>query len=162
MTRLLVTSDLHLGHKNICKYREQFNSSEEHDEVLWDNLASSVNKHDTVFFLGDIAFTPYWLDKIKHLKVAHKRLIVGNHDTERGITMRHLCDSYDSVVSFMTHKNYWLSHCPIHPQEMRGRNGNIHGHLHGKVVDDPLYFNACVEHTEYKPILWGDLTGRSC
>lgn len=172
MSRLFLTSDLHLGHKNISKYRTEFKSSEEHHEIMFDNLASAVNKRDTVFFLGDIAFDKYWLDKIKSLNINHKRLVVGNHDTERGITMRDLCDTYDSVVALMAHRGYWLSHCPIHPQEMRGRTGNIHGHLHSKLVEreqessghyviktdvpDGSYINVCVEHTDWKPILWDD------
>lgn len=168
MSRLLFTSDLHLGHRNICKYRTQFSSPEEHDNTLYENLATSVHKRDTLYLLGDIAFTFEWLEKIKQINCRHKLLVCGNHDTERGIKMKHLVDVYDDVVALTSKRNYWISHCPIHPQEMRGRLGNITGHLHSKkvmvdyLVPDPYvedwnYLNACVEHTDYKPITFEQL-----
>ena len=158
MSRLMITSDLHLGHKSICKYRTEFSTEEEHSETLFENLASSIKKADTIYFLGDIAFTKGWLEKIKSLRCRYKLLICGNHDTERGISMRDLVDCYDNVMSLYSKRNYWFTHCPIHPSEIRGREGVIHGHLHDKVIDDGRYFNACVEHTKYKPISFGDLT----
>lgn len=170
MSRLLVTSDLHLGHNNICKYRTNFSSAEEHHETLFENLATELRKQDTLYLLGDIAFTKEWLERISNIKCAHKILICGNHDLERGIHMRDLVETYDAVYSMWSKRNYWFSHCPIHPQEMRSRKGNIHGHLHGNMVwkdwekqldtdeVDPLYFNACVEHTDWKPITFQELT----
>lgn len=86
MSKLMISSDLHLGHKAICKYRKDFKSSEEHNEILFDNLASNVNKADTLYLLGDVAFDKYWLDKVSKINCKHKKLICGNHcislDTE--------------------------------------------------------------------------------
>lgn len=159
MSRLMITSDLHLGHRNICKYRKIFTSPEEHDEVVFDNLATSINKHDTLYLLGDIAFSKEWLNKIKSIKCRYKLLICGNHDTERGITMKDLVDTYDNVMALLSKRNYWFSHCPIHPQEIRGKLGVVHGHLHNQLVEgDDRYYNACLEHTNYKPISFEDLT----
>lgn len=170
MSRLLLTSDLHLGHRNICKYRTQFSSAEEHHNTIFENVASNVGKRDTLYLLGDIAFDRYWLEKIKSIKCKYKLLVIGNHDTERGIMMKDLVEVYDDVKSLFTHKNIWISHCPIHPQELRGRFGNIHGHLHNQVVksqvmdrwyrwvqEDSRYVNTCVEHTDYKPIPFTDI-----
>ena len=174
MSRLLFTSDLHLGHKNICKYRTQFSSPEEHDNTLYENLSTNVRKGDTLYLLGDIAFTFEWLEKIKQINCRHKLLVCGNHDTERGIKMKHLVDVYDDVVALTSKRNYWISHCPIHPQEMRGKLGCVHGHLHskkvkmkdpmgydtpisGSLVSDHRYLNVCVEHTNYKPITFEQL-----
>ena len=169
MTRLMITSDLHLGHKNIHKFRTEFKSAEAHHETIFENLAMNVQKRDSLILLGDIAFDRYWLDKIKSIKCAKKLLICGNHDTENGIKMRDLVNVYDDVMALHSRRNYWFSHCPIHPQEMRGKIGNIHGHLHSNViwrdsgllfsVTDKRYLNACVEHTNYKPISFAELTG---
>ena len=171
MSRLMITSDLHLGHSNIHKYRDQFSTAEEHHNTMFENLAVNINKRDTLYLLGDIAFDHYWLDKIKSIKCRHKLLICGNHDTERGIRMEHLVDAYDDVKSLTSKRNYWFSHAPIHADEMRGRLGNICGHIHDRKVqrmvmeygncvgstDDERYLNACVEHTDYKPISFEDL-----
>lgn len=173
MTRLLISSDLHLGHKNIHKYRTQFATAEEHHEFVFEQLATSVNKRDSLILLGDVAFSFEWLAKIADLKCAKKLLICGNHDTENGIKMRDLVKAYDDVMALHSRANYWFSHCPIHPQEMRNRKGNIHGHLHQKLVTiqanpvfptperkDPRYINVCVEHTNFKPISFADIINR--
>ena len=173
MSRMLLTSDLHLGHTNIHKYREGFASAEEHHEIIWDKLATFVTKRDTIIFLGDIAFTQEWLSRIANLKVRKKVLLLGNHDTERdGIKIQHIAEAYDEVHGLLSYRNHWLSHCPIHPQELRGRRGNVHGHLHGNMVwqnhswsgdagmetIDNRYINVCVEHTDYQPITWQEAT----
>lgn len=145
-------SDLHLGHNNICKYRTGFNSAEEHHEILFENLTKELRKRDTIWFLGDVAFDKVWLERIRGIYCLRKILIAGNHDLERGIVMRDLVDTYSDVKSLVSYKNFWFSHCPIHPQEIRGRLGNIHGHLHNFTVEDPRYVNVCVEHTDFKPI----------
>lgn len=169
MSRLLLTSDLHLGHKAICKYRTQFSSAEEHHEIIYDNLATNVNRRDSLILLGDIAFTPEWLAKIGEIKCVKKTLILGNHDLERGMKFTDLVGVYDDVQSLMSKRNTWFSHCPIHPQEMRNRKYCVHGHLHNKVVTedgcdygdpDPRYWNVCVEHTGYKPISFHELEQR--
>tara|TARA_R110002126_G_scaffold34517_1_gene106799 strand:- start:442 stop:975 length:534 start_codon:yes stop_codon:yes gene_type:complete len=174
MSALKFTSDLHLGHKNICKYRTDFSSSDNHDSFIFENLVRDIKKRDTLYFLGDVAFTKEWLAEIKSIKCQHKKLICGNHDRDHH-TMKELCDAFDSVDVLLSKRNMWMTHCPIHPQELRGREFNIHGHLHQNVVDrpiyeygnyvgeeiDPRYLNVCVEHTDWKPITFEDLMKRS-
>lgn len=160
ITRLIIASDLHLGHKNICKYRTQFSTPEEHDEFVFNNIVNTIRKSDTLYLLGDIAFTKEWLQEIKSIKCRYKLLICGNHDTERNITMSDLVQTYDNVKALLSHRNYWFTHCPIHPQEIRGRLGVIHGHLHSHIVEDDRYYNACLEHTDYKPIEFEELIKR--
>jgi len=152
MSGLVIWSDLHLGHKAICKYRTQFSTPEEHDEIIYDRLASSVGKRDSLWLLGDVAFTKDWLFKIGAIKCAKKTLILGNHDLEGKMKFTDLVGVYDSVQSLVSRRNYWFSHCPIHPDEIRGREGVIHGHVHNKSLLDKRYFNACVENTNYHPI----------
>ncbi len=181
MSKLYLTSDLHLGHNNICKYRTEFSTAEEHHETIFENLATTVGYRDTLYLLGDVAFDKEWLARIASLKVKHKVLICGNHDLERGIHMRDLVETYDAVYSLWSKRNYWFSHAPLHPQELRTRKGNIHGHLHGnrvwkrqnatphfnsegKIVEyydeiDQNYINVCVEHTDWKPITFQEATG---
>ena len=55
------------------------------------------------------------------------------------------------------YKEFWLSHAPIHPCELRGKR-NIHGHVHqNHVMDehhkrDNRYINVCVENTDGAPV----------
>ena len=164
MSRLMITSDLHLGHSNINKFRP-FDTVEEHHEVVFDNLASNIGKRDSLLLLGDIAFNEYWLKRLDEIKCAKKTLILGNHDTEK-LPMKLVCNHYDVVHSLYSKRNSWFSHCPIHPDHFRGKELNIHGHLHDDIIldytdfvamPDKRYFNACVEHTNYKPISYADI-----
>ena len=133
MTRLLITSDLHLGHKNAHKFRPAFESAEHHHEYMFEMLATTVQKRDSLILLGDIAFDSFWLGKIKEIRCDKKLLVCGNHDTEK-VKMRDLVNVYDDVVALYSRRNVWFSHCPIHPSQFRGRLYNIHGHLHNDLI----------------------------
>lgn len=168
MSRIMLCGDSHLGHKNIHKYRTDFASAEEHHEIIYDNICTSVNKRDTLIMMGDTAFTHEWLHKVEKIPAKKKILIVGNHCTENGINMRHLSAVYDEVHGALSYRDYWLTHIPIHPQEMRYRKGNIHGHLHGNNIWsieqagyselDTRYISTCLEHHNWKPVSWQELT----
>ena len=160
MSKVWFMSDLHLGHKAICKYRPSFSSEEEHSNTLFENLATTVGKRDVIYLLGDVAFTKEWLDKISKVVCSSKVLICGNHDTERQITMNEIVKAYNHVYSLRSYKGFWLSHCPIHPDEMRNRKGNIHGHTHNHCINDSRYVNVCVEHTAWKPINFEEIKER--
>ena len=47
--RVFNTGDLHLGHKVITKYRDNFSSIEEHDSVILDNFAKLSKLNEKVF-----------------------------------------------------------------------------------------------------------------
>lgn len=151
MANVWFISDLHLDHKNICTYRTQFSSVMEHNEFIKDRYHSVVTKRDKVFFLGDVAFSRESLADVATWVGEQKAVIVGNHDLERGITMRDVCDAFDSVYALLKYKEFWLSHAPIHKNELRGKK-NIHGHMHYDVIPDHSYMNVCLEHINFTPI----------
>lgn len=153
MSAVLNLSDLHLGHQSICKFRTQFTTVEEHDSLIIENYLNLVRKQDRVHFNGDVAFTSEALNTIKKLP-GRKILILGNHDTEfkkRGYTLQDLVDTFDEIHSFVRWHEFWLTHCPIHVDELRGKF-NIHGHTHNHIIDNPNYLNICMEHINYTPI----------
>jgi calcineurin-like phosphoesterase family protein len=162
MSRLLLCGDTHLGHRNIHKYRSCFSSAEEHDAVIFDNLASTVNKRDVLYLLGDIAFTKEAWDLIGTIKCERKVLILGNHDTER-VHMSYILQHVDHVHSMLSKNGTWFSHCPIHEAEMRGKLFNVHGHMHSQQImlgdqPHPRYFCTSVEHTNFKPITFQEVS----
>jgi calcineurin-like phosphoesterase family protein len=55
------------------------------------------------------------------------------------------------VAGIIKYKGFWLSHAPIHPEELRGKP-NIHGHVHTNTLNDSRYFNASLENIGYKPV----------
>lgn len=159
MSRVLLSSDLHLGHANAYKFRTVFSAAEEHHNTLFDNLASALAKRDTLILLGDVAFTPEWNQKIASIRCQQKILVMGNHDRDK-LSIQELASTYDKVYSLLSYRNVWLSHCPIHPEEIRRRLGCFHGHTHFHNISDPRYVNLCGEQTEYKPITWQEAMER--
>lgn len=81
--RWFLTSDLHLGHKNIVKFREGpwGNDIDHHDTELINRWNRTVTPDDTVLLLGDFIMgqKDTTLDYIHRLN-GHIILVPGNHD----------------------------------------------------------------------------------
>lgn len=154
-----ISSDLHLGHKSITKYRTQFHSMEEHDNYFID-LILSLTKRDVLIILGDFLFDgPHYDEYIQRLsaKKCRIKLIMGNHDSMKLYSE----PIFEVQLPLYSYKNFWLSHCPIHPDELRGRIANIHGHTHynpilmddelgTSMITNPNYFSVCPEVNNYQ------------
>lgn len=147
MSSVFFLGDLHLGHKAIAKYRPEFRDEQDHFEYRSLAWHTRVRKHDKVFVLGDCAFTKERLLEFSKW-TGTKALIMGNHCyPAKGVSLLDLNDVFEGrVYSLYKHKEFWLSHAPLHPEELRGRK-NIHGHTHFHVIDDPAYINVCPEVT---------------
>lgn len=151
----LFLSDLHLDHQGITKFRSGFESTEHHNAVIKENYHKVVRPKDTVWFLGDVAFSLEALEDLKSWN-GTKHVVLGNHcgsseSKKRGYDIKDMMEVFSSIHGFTRKYNHWLSHCPVHPDELRGRF-NVHGHLHSNLIDDPRYLNVCMEHIDYTPI----------
>lgn len=94
MNNIFFSSDFHYNHKNIvrgCTNWEignngqrcrNFNTLEEHDQTLLNNINNTIKENDTLYFLGDFCFNG--VDNIwnfrKQIKCKNIHLIFGNHD----------------------------------------------------------------------------------
>jgi len=142
-------SDLHFGHNHIHRFghRPWADSPEEHDEVLLDRINSTVKKRAKLYVLGDVAFNLEGVEVFKRIRCANIEVLWGNHDLVKQlapfVTRHHGFCKYK--------KDFWLSHCPIHPAELRGKR-NIHGHVHHNVLDDCRYISVCVDSCDGYPI----------
>lgn len=152
MSKVFYTSDWHIGHPGIhTKFRTQFTSEREHDDTIIDNYLATVTKRDVVYFLGDICFKQYSLDIIRALP-GDKRLVLGNHENQFGeFRTVELWDVFNNVHGLHSRKGCWLSHAPLHPDELRGKF-NIHGHTHNVTLQDPRYVNVSLENCNYFPV----------
>lgn len=150
MANVWFTSDLHWGHKNICKYRDGFSSELEHRLTLKENILTALGKRDILWVLGDSVFTDDALPDLYDIKNT-KFLVIGNHCGQHMKNPWDLYHAFDRVYGIHSKYGSWLTHAPIHDSELRGRF-NVHGHTHGTCVDDPRYLNVCPEQHDYKPI----------
>jgi calcineurin-like phosphoesterase family protein len=141
MANVWFTSDLHFGHKNIQKFRLEISSSEDNEQRIIRDWANKVTKRDDVYVLGDAAFT---MDSVKLFTAlpGRKFLVRGNHDElDTQVYLKY----FNSIYGLKKYKEFWLSHAPIHPNELRGKI-NLHGHVHYNSVDDNRYVNMSVEN----------------
>jgi calcineurin-like phosphoesterase family protein len=140
---------LHISHKNIANFRKEVTSEAHNREVIkyfWDK---QVTKRDLVWVLGDAAFDEEGIDWIGTL-AGEKRLVRGNHDM---CPTSSYLRTFSEVYGLVRYKGMWLSHAPVHPDELRGRP-SVHGHTHYhnismehcEHVDDPRYLNCSVEN----------------
>jgi len=147
MSRVLLCADTHLGDAGIIRFRKQFSSPEEHDAYIVHRWNHVVGKNDTVYLLGDAAFTLQAVETARELR-GHKILIRGNHDK---LNHFHYAWAFDDVRGGLKYKGAWLTHIPMHPDELRGCP-NIHGHTHQHIIDNPWYLNVCMEQINYRPL----------
>lgn len=155
MSRVFMISDLHLGHKAVLKFSKERTGEtiEEHDEWLRDQWNSVVYKRDLVYVLGDVAMSRDALKMIAEMN-GQKTLIMGNHDK---YPVQEYLEYFERIrPSPWSYKGFWLSHCPIHPLELRGR-GNIHGHVHSNPIPDSRYVSVCVEALDGIPKLFTEI-----
>lgn len=151
MSKVFFISDLHLGHSNILKFSQGYrygDTIDEHDQWLvtqWNSVVK--NKRDVVYVLGDVCFD---FDKLKLIgqMTGNKILLPGNHDKFK---LEDYQKYFYKIISFKKYKGFWISHCPIHPNELRNRY-NIHGHTHKNSIPDRRYINVCVEVLNGTPI----------
>lgn len=159
MSHVYCVGDLHFGHKNICAFRGNLlgnipiSTEEEHREAVIFLWNQRITKRDTVFVLGDAVFTEETLEDISRLK-GTKVLVRGNHDVLNASTYLTV---FKDVAGMIRSRASWLTHAPIHPQELRGKI-NIHGHVHSATIDDRRYRNVSLENTiPFAPVLLSDL-----
>lgn len=140
-------ADLHLGHKNIYKYRPIFESTKHNDLFFIEVLQKYSTKRDIMYFCGDILFNKEYFNVIRELP-GKKFLVLGNHDTEFNST-RELTTVFDEVYSMLKYHEFWLTHAPLHADELRMKR-NIHGHVHTASIDDVNYLNVSVDSSFMK------------
>jgi len=119
-----ITSDLHLGHK-LASENRGFGSIKEHDDAVLESISSVVNKRTLLWVLGDVAMDRDALLRFKEIR-CRKKLVAGNHDDYHS----DYNNIFENIYGMTKYKKMWLTHCPIHPQEMYRCLANIHGHIH--------------------------------
>ena len=141
-------SDLHLGHKTILRHGLEAGAPrggvtvEEHDEwVINQCLSVGPNKKTFWWLLGDVAMEMDRLALLNRLP-GRKMLILGNHDLfQTGVYLKYV----EAIKGGVKKYGHWLTHIPVHPEELRGLR-NIHGHCHHNTLKgDSRYLNTAIE-----------------
>lgn len=153
MSRVFFAADMHFGHDRLATSRRGMDPTY-HNELIIDNWNKAVNKKDLVIMVGDVTFEapeliPMYLSRLH----GNKLLIAGNHDNSQ------CCDVARNlgirVMGCTKYKGFFVTHIPIHPMEFEFSpkvRGNIHGHIHDRIIMDPRYFNVSMDRIDFTPI----------
>ena len=155
MHKKFLIGDTHFGHKAMLEYRN-FKTMDYHNNAIIDNWNSVVNKKDTVWVLGDVAFGAAFVSCIEKCN-GYKKLVMGNHDLQSVIKYRQY---FGQIYGIIRVNDFILSHAPIHPNELKYRwKYNVHGHIHHKEnnIDDPRYFNVNADVIGLTPIAFDEV-----
>lgn len=182
MPSVFLVSDTHFGHMGVCRFTRNdgvtklrpWDSAKDMDEAMVKAWNEQVKPTDKVYHLGDVVINRKSLKTLARLN-GDKVLIRGNHDIFRDDEYRMY---FRELRAYHVMNGLILSHIPVHEASL-GRFGcNIHGHLHAnrvmkaRGVDartgeilysdeiDPRYWCACVEQTDFAPILFEDALKR--
>ena len=162
--------DLHLGHQNIASFsgpqRGGITNVEEHDAWIVERWNSVCSKNDLVWVLGDVCMDREKLPLLKRMK-GNKHLILGNHDE---FALDVYKPYFNKIHGFLKYKGMWLSHAPVHPDELRGKV-NVHGHVHNnpitaydevhnRLYPDPRYICVSVEQVGGQPLALDEILRR--
>ena len=150
--KVWVCSDSHFAHKNICRgvtewrlpdgsvplsQTRDFNTIEQMNETIVNNINSVVGQDDVLIHLGDWSFSGVEnIQKFRDRILCNEiHLILGNHDTNIEKNRDNVQELFTSVNHYTKliykFKTFVLSHYPI--QSWDGLNkGHIqlHGHCH--------------------------------
>ena len=155
MSNVFFISDTHFYHQNILNFSGNLRDGdnvEEHNQILLVKWNSNVTKRDLVYLCGDACMgkDPSILGELNGRKI----LIRGNHDN---FPLDVYLKYFEDIQGVCKYKGYWVSHAPIHPDELRGKS-NIHGHVHSQSIKnqygeyDKRYINVCCEAIDGYPI----------
>lgn len=174
MPAVFLVSDTHFGHAGVCKFLRDdgsklrpWDNPEDMDEEMVKRWNETVRPKDKVYHLGDVVINRRALKTLARLN-GDKVLIKGNHDIFR---LEEYTQYFRDVRGYHVMNGMILSHIPVHEESLARFGTNIHGHLHynrvktysidtDEKVIDPRYHCVCVEHTDYRPILFEDVIKR--
>jgi calcineurin-like phosphoesterase family protein len=128
------------------------------NEALVARWNAVVGKNDVVFHLGDFCLgnkeqTRGWLKRLN----GRVHLVMGNHDRYEPREYVELGFVWVYKYPICYRNFFWLSHEPMF-LPVNSPSVNIAGHTHTNDYTDGLhYFNACVEKTNYTPVLFDDV-----
>ena len=161
-------ADTHFFHKRILEFSNQNNTRqwgcetvEEHNQELLRRINSVVKKRDKLYILGDVVFGSGNLYILGQIDCQNVEIVLGNHDTEYH-PPKEFYGWVDKICAVKKYKGYWLTHVPIHPNELRGCK-NIHGHVHHNTVRgldgkfDKRYINISEDPLDGYPISYEDI-----
>lgn len=167
--RTFFTADTHFGDAAILRQRgSTFDSIEAHDEALIAGWNETVGPDDEIWHLGDVAngASPTRCREIFGRLAGRKRLVQGNHDTNRVLDLPWAAPPAESVRIVVrddagTECKLFLAHYAHRawPGLWRGTR-HLYGHSHAKLADTRRSCDVGVDAWGFRPAALDDILAR--
>lgn len=131
MSKVYHIGCLHLGDERMAKHRG-YPTAENYFENLKAKWNSVVTNRDKVFIHGDVGYESDEFYPLLNELNGSKTVIGGNHDLPKH--SRELLNYVDGICGMLYYKGMWLTHAPLHPQELARVNINVHAHVHEQPI----------------------------
>ncbi len=161
--KIYFTADLHLGHNRVRVNMDRpWDTVEEMDQALIDNINEVVRPKDDLWILGDFSdriSKEKGREILRKIRCRHIHLLRGNHDSDWDTD-----DGFESVSDYQELETdegrFVLFHYPIEYWRWRSKGAiHIHGHVHGSreenlhnVETGLRRWDAGVDANEYRPV----------
>ena len=147
------TSDWHLNETRIKDFNpffRPFETVEEQNKTIIDNMNKFVKKDDLLYVLGDVAMDEQGVSLLEKINCENRILIAGNYDTDK---LDKLKKYFKEVREDMNVKvgdlDCYLNHYPTKYVDDRF---NITGHIHGLWKVKPNMVNVGVDAWHFRPV----------
>lgn len=164
--RIFFTADWHLGDERMGLLHRPFGNATECAEKICENHRRVLDDNSVLFFLGDAALEPRWLEMIDDLPGA-KILVKGNYDR-----LDDKC--YEVIFQRVLSENTWLDrdrnphadkvkswpgklNCVHYPTKSVAHAFNLVGHIHGAWKVQKNMLNVGVDVHHYRPVSLQDV-----
>lgn len=152
MSRTWLMSDPHIEHQRIGVFRdipEEYLEAAGGDAVLANTLhiradvCRFVRPRDKLLILGDSTWSEKGVLEISSWP-GDKENYGGNHDD---LAAEIYLQAFSNIrgCKKLRKGRGWVSHFPVHEQELRGHFCN-HGHVHNATIPDWRYVNLCCDN----------------
>lgn len=162
MSKIFVTSDLHLNHDKPFIYEPRgFNSIDEMNGAIVTRWNSIVSDGDIVYNLGDVFLGANMPDSLNLITQLNGKIYYayGNHDTDKRISALELLPNTTDIqfgYRLKCHKyNFLLTHYPMMTGNFtKDKVFSLHGHTHQNTnftdaIDAPWYHVGVDSHDCY-------------
>lgn len=173
MAESFFMADTHFGHKGMTTFLKEdgtkvrpWDTTEEHDTALIENINKKVPPSAKIYLLGDAVINRRCLPTLHRINCKNIVLVKGNHD---GFKLEEYTSIFSDIRAYHLMDGMIFSHIPIHP-DCLGRFGvNVHGHLHDHrimILDnninkiDVRYHNVSMEQIDFTPVSFDELKVR--
>lgn len=147
------TSDWHLNENRIKDFNpffRPFESIEEQNRTIIENVNKFVREDDTLYVLGDVAIDIDGVSLLDGINCRNLVLIAGNYDVDKLDELkRYFSDIKEEMDLAVGNLQCYLNHYPVNHVKDRF---NIVGHIHSLWKVKPNMVNVGVDAWHFRPV----------